>query len=464
MQLMWRNSIIFRLVLFFALTATLIQCAVSAVIGVQVAAHFRELDSLSLAHMAALAQHTVSAVRDKAGLDELPRHLGAALVGYPRGSVAVIAPDGEILFSTPESAFPPGLIDPQRAAESTKPVDWKRAGSYFRGYSTQASTGIADLPPLTLAVALDIGEHAHFMSTFREILWYSAAASILLTGFLGWFVARRGLAPVRAIAGAAKGISAKRLRDRLPLDEVPTELQDLASSFNDMLARLDDSFQSLSEYSADLAHELRTPISSLTMQTQVALTRARTADEYREILYSNLEEYERLTRMISDMLFIAKADNKLIAPHREQVSLGAEIDDLIDFYHALAEHKGVTIARAGDGRISGDRLMLRRAISNLLSNAMRHVPDGGSIVISVDPERSGGARITVENTGEDVPPEHLPRLFDRFYRADSSRLRNGDGAGLGLAIAKSIVAAHGGELAVSSANGLTRFTITLPPA
>jgi two-component system heavy metal sensor histidine kinase CusS len=168
--------------------------------------------------------------------------------------------------------------------------------------------------------------------------------------------------------------------------------------------------------------------------------------------------------MISDMLFIAKADNRLIAPHREQVSLGAEIDDLIDFYHALAEHKGVTIARAGDGRISGDRLMLRRAISNLLSNAMRHVPDGGSIVISVDPERSGGARITVENTGEDVPPEHLPRLFDRFYRADSSRLRNGDGAGLGLAIAKSIVAAHGGELAVSSANGLTRFTITLPPA
>jgi two-component system heavy metal sensor histidine kinase CusS len=461
---MWRNSITFRLALLFALTSTLIQLAVSAVIGYQVDAHFRELDSHSLAAKMALAQNTVSAVRDKAGLDELPRHVGAAFIGHPGLSVAVIAPNGEILFSTPESAFPPGLIDAWRQTESTKPVDWTRGGRYFRGYSTQASTGIADLPPLTVAVALDIGEHAHFMSTFREILWYSAAASILLTGFLGWFVARRGLAPVRAIAGAAKGISAKRLRDRLPLDEVPTELQDLASSFNDMLARLDDSFQRLSEYSADLAHELRTPISSLTMQTQVALTRARTADEYREILYSNLEEYERLTRMISDMLFIAKADNRLIAPHREQVSLGAEVDDLIDFYHALAEDKGVTIARAGDGRISGDRLMLRRAIGNLLSNAMRHVPDGGRIVISVDPESSGGARIAVENSGEDIPPEHLPRLFDRFYRADSSRLRNGAGAGLGLAIAKSIVAAHGGELAANSANGLTRFTITLPPA
>jgi len=314
-----------------------------------------------------------------------------------------------------------------------------------------------------LAVALDIDEHAHFMATFREILWYSAAASILLTGFLGWLVARRGLAPVRVIAGVAKGISAKRLRDRLPLDEVPTELQDLASSFNDMLARLDDSFQRLSEYSADLAHELRTPITSLTMQTQVALTKARTADEYREILYSNLEEYERLTRMISDMLFIAKADNRLITPHREQVSLGAEIDDLIDFYHAFAEDKGVTITRAGDGRISGDRLMLRRAFGNLVSNATRHVPDGGKIVISVDPESSGGARIAVENTGEDIPPEHVPRLFDRFYGADPSRLRNGAGAGLGPAIAKSIVDAHGGELTVSSANGLTRFTVTLPP-
>lgn len=461
---MWRNSITFRLVLFFALTSTLIQCAVSAAIGYRVAAHFRELDSLSLAGMTALARNAVSAVRDKAGLDELPRRLGAALIGQPRASVAVIAPGGDILFSTPESAFPPELIDARRATESMKAVDWTRAGSYFRGYSTQASTGIADLPPLTVAVALDIGEHAHFMSTFRQMLWYSVAAGVLLTGFLGWFVARRGLAPVRVIAGVAKGISAKRLRDRLALDEVPTELRDLASSFNDMLARLDDSFQRLSEYSADLAHELRTPISSLTTQTQVALTRARTADEYREILYSNLEEYERLTRMISDMLFIAKADNRLIAPRREQVSLGAEIDDLIDFYHALAEDKGVSIARTGDGRISGDRLMLRRAISNLLSNAMRHVPDGGRIVISVDPENSGGARIAVENTGEDIPPEHHPRLFDRFYRVDSSRLRNGAGAGLGLAIAKSIVDAHGGELAVSSAHGLTRFVITLPPA
>ena len=460
---MWRNSIAFRIVLFFILVSTLIQTGLSAVIGYQVAAHFRELDSLSLAHMAALAQHTISAVRDKAGLDELPRHLGAAFIGYPRGSVAVIAPDGGILFATPESAFPRDLTNALREIESTTTVDWVRAGSYFRGYSTQAKTGIADLPRLTVAVALDISEHAHFMATFREILWYSAAASILLTGFLGWFVARHALAPVRVIAGVAKGISAKRLRDRLPLDEVPTELQDLASSFNDMLGRLDDSFQRLSEYSADLAHELRTPITSLTMQTQVALTKARTADEYREILYSNLEEYERLTRMISDMLFIAKADNRLITPHREQVSLGAEIDDLIDFYHAFAEDKGVTITRAGDGRISGDRLMLRRAFGNLVSNATRHVPDGGKIVISVDPESSGGARIAVENTGEDIPPEHVPRLFDRFYRADPSRLRNGAGAGLGLAIAKSIVDAHGGELTVSSANGLTRFTVTLPP-
>lgn len=461
---MSRNSITFRLVLLFALTSTFIQLAVSAVIGYQVAAHFRELDSLSLAGKTALIRNFVSAVGDKAGLDELPRRLGAALLGHPGLTAALIAPDGDLLFLTPGSAFPPELTDTRRDTGASNPVDWLYGGRLFRGYSTRAGTSIADMPPLTVAVAIDIGDHAHFMSTFREILSYSVAAGILLTGFLGWFVARRGLAPLRVIAGVAKEISAKRLRDRLALDEVPTELQDLASSFNDMLARLDDAFQRLSEYSADLAHELRTPISSLTTQTQVALTRARTAEEYREILYSNLEEYERLTRMISDMLFIAKADNRLIAPHCEQVSLGAEIDDLIDFYHALAEDKGVAIVRAGDGRSSGDRLMLRRAISNLLSNAIRHTPNGGQIVISVDSGSSGEATVAVENTGEDIPPEHLPRLFDRFYRGDPSRLRNGAGAGLGLAIAKSIVDAHGGKLTVSSANGLTRFVITLPPA
>ena len=461
---MWRQSITFRLTVFFALTSSAIHLAVSAVIGYQVETHFRTIDAHSLTGKMVMVRHALSTVREKAQLDELPRHLGDSLIGHKGLSVAVVGSDGKVLVNSADLEVPRDLNELVNGSTAAEPVTWTHAGHKFRVYAARASTGIPDMAPLTVAISLDIDEHARFMSKFRAILFYSVTGGILLTGLLGWFVARRGLSPVRTIARVAAGISANRLRNRLPLDEVPTELRDLAGSFNDMLARLDDSFRRLSEYSADLAHELRTPISSLTTQTQVALSRARTADEYREILYANLEEYERLTRMISDMLFIAKADNKLITPNREQVSLGAEIDKIIDFYQALAEEKLVTISRTGEGSIMGDRLMLRRALGNLLSNAVRHVPDGGKIVISVDSAGASGTTIAVENSGKDIPPEHLPRLFDRFYRADSSRLRNGDGTGLGLAIAKSIVVAHGGQLGVTSTGGLTRFGVTLPSA
>lgn len=463
--MMRRKSITFRLALFFATTSTLVLLAVSAMIGYLVDEHFKKLDINELSGKMELTRHVLSTARDGAGLDDLRRRLGYALINHAGLSMAVIAPDGTPLLSTPGADFPPDLLQASGTSEPARPltpVEWARGEHRYRGISAQAHAGIPDLPPFTVAIALDMERHTEFMSTFHEMLWAAVAVGILLTSLLGWYAARRGLAPVRAIAGIAKGISAEHLRDRLPLDAVPTELIDLATSFNDMLARLDDSFRRLSDFSSDLAHELRTPVSNLTTQTQVSLSRARSADEYREILYSNLEEYDRLTRIISDMLFIAKADNGLIVPRRERIDLAGEIDGLIEFYRALADETGVALSQAGSGQISGDRLMLRRALSNLLANAIRHTPKGGKIVVSVKAAGLRTTRVTVENTGENIPAEHLPRLFDRFYQVEPSRQRNGDGAGLGLAIAKSIVDAHGGKLAVSSANGLTRFAITIP--
>ena len=245
---------------------------------------------------------------------------------------------------------------------------------------------------------------------------------------------------------------------------MPPELIDLATAFNDMLARLEGSFRRLSDFSSDLAHELRTPVSNLMTQTQVALSQARSADKYREVLYSNLEEYDRLARMIADMLFLAKADNGLIVPSSEMVDLAAETHGLFDFYGALAEEQGVGLALSGAGVIRGDRLMIRRALSNLLSNAIRHTPRDASVTVHIERRDSSEIRLTVQNPGENIEPEHLPRLFDRFYRVDPSRHKASEGAGLGLAITKSIAEAHQGTIQAYSSNGSTRFAITFPAA
>lgn len=197
-------------------------------------------------------------------------------------------------------------------------------------------------------------------------------------------------------------------------------------------------------------------------QTQVALSNARSIEEYRETLYSNLEEYERIAQMIGDMLFLAKAENGLYKPSLANVNLVLEIQALFDYFEAWAEERGVLLALEGAAAVPGDRLMLRRALSNLLSNAIRHTPSGQTVVVRLAETGDDAVEIVVENPGTDIPPEHLPRLFDRFYRWDSSRQRKDDGVGLGLAIVKSIVDAHGGSISVVSAEGRTRFKITLP--
>jgi two-component system heavy metal sensor histidine kinase CusS len=193
----------------------------------------------------------------------------------------------------------------------------------------------------------------------------------------------------------------------------------------------------------------------------VALSSARDNNEYKEVLYSSLEEYERMAQMVGDMLYLAQAENGLLTPGRESVDLGDETHGLFDYFEAWAEERGVSLAQTGSATVPGDRLMLRRALSNLLSNAIRHTPPGQTVRVSLA-MHGDKAVVAVENPGPEIPAEHLPRLFDRFYRVDPSRQRKGDGAGLGLAIVKSIIDAHGGSIKVASANQATRFQLTLP--
>jgi two-component system heavy metal sensor histidine kinase CusS len=355
------------------------------------------------------------------------------------------------------------LLDRQILGIPARPTVWKsKQGKPFRGLAARTQTGISGIPPAVVAVATDISHHEHFMSSFRITLWSVVILAALLTGVLGWAAVRRGLAPLQAIKREAAGITANRLSARLPTDSIPTELADLTETLNQMLARLENSFQRLSDFSSDLAHELRTPVSNLLTQTQVTLSKARTGEEYHDVLASNVEEFERLSRMIADMLFLAKSENDLIVPNREPVDLAVEAEGLLEYYGVLADEKHIELGCLGSGVVWGDRLMIRRAISNLISNAVRHTPHGGRVAVRIDDSDRKVAKLVVENTGDTIPAEHMERLFDRFYRVDTSRQYLGEGAGLGLAITRSIARAHGGEILGRSSHGITAFELTVP--
>ncbi|SDA40405.1 two-component system, OmpR family, heavy metal sensor histidine kinase CusS [Pseudomonas sp. NFACC15-1] len=320
----------------------------------------------------------------------------------------------------------------------------------------------ADSPQLTLL--LDITHHQHFLQRMQRLIWLTVGLSALATALLGAWAARRALRPLRRMGAIAGNVSARSLNARLPEEQMPAELAELAHSINAMLGRLDDAFQRLSAFSADIAHELRTPLSNLLTHTQVTLTRERSLEDYREALHSNLEELQWMAQLVNDMLYLAKADHGLLALNREPLQLGEEVDVLLEFFAPLAEDAKVRLRREGDGRIEGDRNMMRRALSNLLDNALRFTPVDGEVRVRMV-DGTQGVRVSVENSGEGIPTDSLPRLFDRFYRADPARQEgSSEHAGLGLAITRSIIRAHGGQIRCESADGWTRFLIELPKA
>ena len=455
------QSLTLRLTLLFALASALVLFLLGLLIGNAVERHFIEMDMDVLSNKMAAAR---AILRGVSGPEEaLPvRNLDAVFTGDDALAAAVYDARLRAVYHGDGLEFPAELLSAPGGAATDRPVKWTAGdGRHWRAIADRLTTDGA-ATSYTIAIALEISHHEHFMESFRVTLWVFMAAATLAMGLLGWFVVRRGLAPLQTIKRRAGEITARRLHTRLPVEAIPLELADLAGALNDMLSRLEESFQRLSDFSSDLAHELRTPVSNLLTQTQVTLSRARTTDEYRDILAINAEEYERLSRIIADMLFLAQAENRQIIPNREQLELAEEVANLLEFYEALAEEKGIRLSAAGRGRVAGDRLMLRRAVNNLLANALHHTPEGGTVEVSIVPRASGEAMLTVANTGPEIPAEHLPRLFDRFYRADPVRQRSTEGSGLGLAITRSILIAHGGDVSVSSADGLTRFTLTIP--
>lgn len=299
------------------------------------------------------------------------------------------------------------------------------------------------------------------LESYRIDIWLAVAVGAALVGALGYAVARRGFLPVRSIGRQTSRIEAHNLSERLDIEGGPIELQDIAFSVNRMLDRLERAFVRLSQFSSDLAHDMRTPLANVISSSQVTLSRPRTTEEYEALIDSNIEECERLQRMIENMLFLARTDNAQQLIKVTELDAETELRRLASYFQGLAEEEGVHIAVEGNTRVTADATLFRRAVSNLMSNALDHAFAGSSVKLSsFDSPKYSVVEVT--NRGHAIAPEHVNRIFERFYRVDASRHGSARNAGLGLAIVKSIMELHRGKVDVASYGERTTFTLYFP--
>ena len=363
---------------------------------------------------------------------------------------------GELL---PMATFPGPLTEPGRGADLRT-----GEGRSFRGLAMRLEGGSEDDAPAVVQVAMDRSQEGELLADYRRNILLVLGVGLAVCTAVGYHIARRGIRPIHEITETARRIRPNNLGERIAAGGLPAELLALAETFNEMLDRLEQSFARLSRFSADIAHELRTPVNNLRGEVEVALGKPRTADEYRDVLGSNLEEYARLARMIDSLLFLARAEDPRTQIVRERFDVGRELATVCEFYEAAATEAGVSLAVDVHGHVPADmnRPLFQRAVGNLVANAIAHTPTGGAVTLTAAGE-GPTTRVEVADTGCGIPASHLPHVFDRFYRADPSRSSAGGGVGLGLAIVRSIAELHGGAVELSSEVGRgTRAVMTLP--
>jgi two-component system, OmpR family, heavy metal sensor histidine kinase CusS len=413
-----RPTLTARLTVLFTGVVAAVLLGLGVLVAWATARHFVELDRHYLADKIHLIDKLVAeADRPPAlrrALDELLDSHTGLYVQVWRGT--------ELLYG--HGALTAGVAPKSWAMREVR--EWAYEGRVLRGFADrlEAVVPVGRSPgarqDLWVVAAVDTAHHTHFLASMRQTLALYLIGAAVLCAVLAWWAARRGLAPLKVMRERAMSITAHNLQQRMPAEAVPVELAELAQR--------------------------------------------RSADDYRDVLASNAEEFERLARMVSDMLFLAKTENGIDLPHRERIRLHHEVQALFDFYEAVAEENNIRLALQGQADMDGDRLMVRRALSNLLSNALRHADTGSVVEVRMAASGDGVActtvRLDVINHGPAIASDDIPRLFERFYRADRSRAHPAaEGAGLGLAITKAIVEAHGGRIEVVSAAGRTCFSV-----
>ena len=459
-------SITRRLSVYFALSSLVLMSSVGIYLS-------KALDNQLVQEHLVFLGNDIAAIRAR-----LANANGDFSGGAQSGLKQLITPVGSRLriaiFDAGKNILLPGpwLDMPHSALPEAAPVGqpvtasvmWLSAeGQHFRVISAWAKLGPGDGRGVMIALALDVTLEQRLLAGYRNTILLTLLVAVLAAAIIGYLVSRQGLQPIRRIAMVANEITSSQLDRRLGFSDSPIELHELIHAFNRMLDRLRDSFDRLSQFSSDIAHELRTPINNLMGETQVALSRPRSAEDYRGVLESAVEEFERLSRMIESMLFLARADGaeSVIAP--APLDARQELEKVAEFYQLVADESSVRIECHGQSAVWADPQLLRRAINNLVSNALRYTRNGQVIRLEAHSHADGATTISVMNPGVGISAAHLPRIFDRFYRADVAREHTSEGAGLGLSIVRMIMQLHGGTVTVSSeVDELTIFSIWFP--
>lgn len=380
------------------------------------------------------------------------------LIGHDDLHLALVDPaTGNLVASFSELARQSRLVL-DALPDSTAALTWSAANK--ASLRALRGTGpVADGQPLRYYLSMDRRHDTGLLQGFVNATLLGLPVLLALVALGAWLIARTGLAPLLRFNRLAASIGTESLSQRVSSAGLPRELADLANDFNGMLERIDVGYRRLHEFSGDLAHEMRTPVATLLGRTQVALSQTRTAAQLQEVLEGNVEELERIARLIADMLFIASAEHQSSPPQREAVNLRQEAQRVADYLSLLAEAHGIGVEVTGEATVTADRLLVQRAITNLVSNAVRHAHPQSVVRIAIAGQ-SPNVRLSVSNHGAGIPEDQLERIFDRFYRIDPARARRDGGAGLGLAIVRSIMTSHGGRVEASSRpGGDTIFTL-----
>src|SRR5205809_2399949 len=439
------RSIASQLIVLFTLAAALLlACGLGVFYSIVVRHAFAEDNAVLADKVSALSADFNEGGPKKFGEELKARHAGDHAPYWVR----LLDSEGRTLTEMPGmDRILPSEVFP-RAQGTTSPLrspkDYRTGGKLFSLVTTNEKSGGKTY---AIQVAQDRSSDEQVEREFGVLLIVVLSSSILASTLIAITVTRHGLRPLGEMTRSLERTGPTHLNERVAETGWPRELKPLAVAFDDMVARLEASFTRLSQFSADLAHELRTPIANILGEAQVALTRDRTSYEYREVIESTVAECERLSGIVDNLLFVARADAAREPIERQQFDGRAALEKIATFYRTIAEDRHVTINCTGEGEIYGDPILFGRAVSNLVDNALRFTPDGGAIQISIT-ARATHSEVTVSDSGCGIPSEHLPRVFDRFYRVDLSR--SSVGAGLGLALVKSIVDRHGGSAKIES--------------
>lgn len=444
------RSIAWRLALAFAVVCALVLSAIGVFLYRSLASEIAYRDDLAL--LGRLEQvRALLADSDSLGALQARPRLYQNMLGNLDSLLLVRRADGSnVIAINPRQRELPTLIAiaRERTPQRRDVLTWQAPD----GAELALLSGDAQGPngePLTVIAGKVLTEREQMLASYRLRLYLAVGLGALLAFALGLVLLRRGLQPLRQLSAAVRGIDLRSLDQRLPASGTPAELLEPVQALNGMLARLDDSVQRLSQFSADLAHEIRTPLHTLLASNGQALNHPRSTAEYQELLASNMEEFERLKRMAENLMFLARAEQAERALDLQTLDLHSLGSELCDYFEALADDRQLRLENQLHGELLADQQLLQRALGNLLANAVRHA-DEGTLISLRRRDEAGVCWLQVHNHGPVIAPEHLGKLFDRFYRVDPSRAQPGDSGGLGLAIVQSIMQLHGGRVRVSS--------------